>query len=69
MARSKKRPGDILVLADEVPNSVLEFEALRTAAEIDAACKRFAGRTALLANMVEGGQTPLLSAADTHHGG
>jgi tetratricopeptide (TPR) repeat protein len=33
VARSKKRPGDILVLADEVPNSVLEFEALRTAAD------------------------------------
>ena len=32
MARRKQRPGDILVLAEETPNSVLEFEALRTAA-------------------------------------
>jgi len=32
-ARKKQHPGDILVLAEEVPNSVLEFEALRTAAE------------------------------------
>jgi 2-methylisocitrate lyase-like PEP mutase family enzyme len=42
----------------------LFVEALRGSAEIDAACRRFAGRTALLANMVEGGQTPLLSAAE-----
>ncbi|MBV8737049.1 MAG: hypothetical protein JO007_07285 [Alphaproteobacteria bacterium] len=32
MARLKQRPGDILVLAEETPNSALEFEALRTAA-------------------------------------
>src|SRR5262245_54328052 len=32
VARRKQRPGDILVLADETPNSILEFEALRTAA-------------------------------------
>ena len=32
VARRKQRPGDILVLAEETPNSVLEFEALRTAA-------------------------------------
>src|SRR5438874_1859581 len=32
IARRKQRPGDILVLAEETPNSVLEFEALRTAA-------------------------------------
>ena len=42
----------------------LFIEALRSPAEIDAACQRFAGRTALLANMVEGGQTPLQSAAE-----
>ena len=42
----------------------LFVEALRSSAEIDAACRRFAGRTALLANMVEGGQTPLQSAAE-----
>lgn len=32
VARRKQHPGDILVLAEETPNSVLEFEALRTAA-------------------------------------
>jgi hypothetical protein len=32
VARRKQRPGDILVLAEETPNSVLEFEALRIAA-------------------------------------
>jgi tetratricopeptide (TPR) repeat protein len=32
VARRKQRPGDILVLAEETPNTVLEFEALRTAA-------------------------------------
>ncbi|MBV8333955.1 MAG: hypothetical protein JO358_00615, partial [Alphaproteobacteria bacterium] len=32
IARRKQRPGDILVLAEETPNSALEFEALRTAA-------------------------------------
>jgi len=42
----------------------LFVEALRGSAEIDAACQRFAGRTALLANMVEGGQTPLQSATE-----
>lgn len=33
VARRKQRPGDILVLAEETPNSVLAFEALRTAAD------------------------------------
>jgi tetratricopeptide (TPR) repeat protein len=33
IARRKQRPGDILVLAEETPNSLLEFEALRTAAK------------------------------------
>src|SRR5205814_2419704 len=32
VARRKQRPGDILVLAEETPNSFLEFEALCTAA-------------------------------------
>jgi hypothetical protein len=32
IARRKQRPGDILLLADETPNRVLEFEALRKAA-------------------------------------
>ena len=31
IARRKQRPGDILALADETPNRVLEFEALRKA--------------------------------------
>jgi hypothetical protein len=33
VAQGKQRPGDILVLAEETPNRVLEFEALRTAAK------------------------------------
>jgi tetratricopeptide (TPR) repeat protein len=33
VARRQQRPGDILVLAEETPNSALEFEALRMAAE------------------------------------
>ena len=32
VARRKQRPGDILVLAEETPNSALELEALRIAA-------------------------------------
>jgi 2-methylisocitrate lyase-like PEP mutase family enzyme len=42
----------------------LFIEALRTPAQMDAACQRFAGRVPLLANMVEGGKTPVLSAAE-----
>jgi tetratricopeptide (TPR) repeat protein len=33
VAKRKQRPGDILVLAEETPNSILEFEALRAAAD------------------------------------
>jgi tetratricopeptide (TPR) repeat protein len=33
VAMRKQRPGDILVLAEETPNSVLEFEGLRMAAD------------------------------------
>ena len=40
----------------------LFVEALRTPQQMDAACRRFAGRVPLLANMVEGGKTPLHSA-------
>ena len=40
----------------------LFVEALRTPEQMDAACRRFAARVPLLANMVEGGKTPLLSA-------
>ena len=42
----------------------LFIEALRTPAQMDAACARFAHRVPLLANMVEGGQTPVQSAAE-----
>jgi 2-methylisocitrate lyase-like PEP mutase family enzyme len=40
----------------------LFIEALRTPQQADAACRRFAHRVPLLANMVEGGKTPLQSA-------
>jgi len=41
----------------------LFVEALRTPQQMDAACARLAARVPLLANMVEGGQTPIDSAA------
>jgi 2-methylisocitrate lyase-like PEP mutase family enzyme len=40
----------------------LFVEALRTPDQMDAACRRFAAHVPLLANMVEGGKTPLMSA-------
>ena len=40
----------------------LFVEALRTPAQMDAACTRFAHRVPLLANMVEGGKTPVQGA-------
>ncbi|MDQ2138461.1 isocitrate lyase/PEP mutase family protein [Alcaligenaceae bacterium A4P071] len=40
----------------------LFVEALRTPDQMDRACARFADRIPLLANMVEGGQTPIESA-------
>jgi 2-methylisocitrate lyase-like PEP mutase family enzyme len=42
----------------------LFIEALRTPEQMDAACARFAHRIPLLANMVEGGKTPVQSAAE-----
>ena len=42
----------------------LFIEALRTPQQMDAACRRFAGRVPLLANMVEGGKTPVQSVAE-----
>ncbi|ARP89008.1 carboxyvinyl-carboxyphosphonate phosphorylmutase [Bordetella genomosp. 9] len=39
-------------------------EALRTDAQMESACRRFAGRVPLLANMVEGGMTPVKSARE-----
>ena len=40
----------------------LFIEALRTPEQMDAACKQFAHRIPLLANMVEGGKTPVQTA-------
>ena len=40
----------------------LFIEALRTPEQMDTACTRFATRVPMLANMVEGGKTPLQSA-------
>jgi len=48
----------------EAGADVLFIEALRSAEEMKTALTRFAGRAPLLANMVEGGKTPLLSAAE-----
>ncbi len=42
----------------------LFIEALRTPQDMDTACARFAHRVPLLANMVEGGKTPVQSAAE-----
>jgi 2-methylisocitrate lyase-like PEP mutase family enzyme len=42
----------------------LFIEALRTPEQMSAACARFARRVPLLANMVEGGKTPVQSAAE-----
>ncbi len=42
----------------------LFIEALRSEEQMRAACDRFAGRVPLLANMVEGGQSPVKSAAE-----
>ncbi|MBM3390292.1 MAG: isocitrate lyase/PEP mutase family protein [Betaproteobacteria bacterium] len=41
----------------------LFIEALRSPEQMQAACQRFASRIPLLANMVEGGKTPVQSAA------
>ncbi|MFI4928254.1 MAG: oxaloacetate decarboxylase [Burkholderiales bacterium] len=42
----------------------LFIEALRSPEQMKAACERFAARIPLLANMVEGGKTPILSAQE-----
>ena len=47
----------------------LFIEALRTPEQMDAACQRFAHRIPLLANMVEGGKTPVQSANELHQRG
>ena len=48
----------------EAGANVLFIEALRSPEDMRAATARFAGRAPLLANMVEGGKTPLLPAAE-----
>ncbi|WP_345817118.1 oxaloacetate decarboxylase (plasmid) [Paraburkholderia sp. PREW-6R] len=45
----------------EAGADALFVEALRSAEQMDAACGRFASRVPLLANMVEGGKTPVQS--------
>ncbi len=47
----------------------LFIEALRTPEQMDVACRRFAQRIPLLANMVEGGKTPVQSAAELQNRG
>ncbi len=47
----------------------LFIEALRSAQQMDAACVRFASRVPLLANMVEGGKTPVQDAAELQQRG
>jgi 2-methylisocitrate lyase-like PEP mutase family enzyme len=47
----------------------LFIEALRTPEQMDVACARFAHRIPLLANMVEGGRTPVQSAAELQQRG
>jgi len=42
----------------------LFIEALRSPQQMQAACERFASRVPLLANMVEGGKTPVLGAQE-----
>jgi 2-methylisocitrate lyase-like PEP mutase family enzyme len=46
----------------EAGADALFIEALRSVEQMSAACSRFAGRVPLLANMVEGGKTPVQSA-------
>jgi 2-methylisocitrate lyase-like PEP mutase family enzyme len=48
----------------EAGANVLFVEALRSIGEMRAVTERFAGRIPLLANMVEGGATPITGAAD-----
>ena len=48
----------------EAGADVLFVEAPRSREELDGVCRRFAGRAPLLANMVEGGRTPVTDAQD-----
>ena len=47
----------------------LFIEALRTPEQMEVACRRFAQRIPLLANMVEGGKTPVQSAGELENRG
>ena len=47
----------------------LFIEALRSPQQMDAACSRFAARVPLLANMVEGGKTPVQAADELQQRG
>ena len=48
----------------EAGADALFIEAVRTPEQMDATCARFASRVPLLANMVEGGKTPVQSAQE-----
>ena len=48
----------------EAGADVLFIEALRTREQMQEGLARFAGRAPMLANMVEGGKTPILSAGE-----
>jgi len=48
----------------EAGADVLFIEALRSTEQMRRACEMFAGRVPLLANMVEGGKTPLIPASE-----
>ena len=53
----------------EAGADVLFIEALRDESDMQQACARFTGRAPLLANMVEGGRTPLTSARELENHG
>jgi len=48
----------------EAGADLLFIEALRSRDDMERSVRRFAGRVPLMANMVEGGQTPVLSASE-----
>ena len=60
-AMDARRSAHTLILAR---TDALFIEALRTPEQMDAARQRFAHRIPLLANMVEGGNTPIQSAQE-----
>ena len=65
-AMDARRSAHTLILAR---TEALFIEALRTPKQMDAAYQRFAHRIPLLANMVEGGKTPIQSAAELQQRG